>query len=136
MARGALLRRLVRARERMHAEMPSVLTLDELAGASGISRAHFAREFADTFGISPHQYLVGLRLDAAKRALAAGASVTEACLQVGFASLGSFSTSFHRRTGLSPSAWQKRARPLVQSLGMPRLFIPQCYLGAFVARAC
>ena len=127
MASGVVLQRLVRARDYVHAELAQGPTLVELARIAGLSRAHLAREFAATFGVPPHQYLVQLRIDRAKRALAAGASVTDVCLEVGFASLGSFSSSFHRRTGLSPRAWQKRSRPFVQSLGIPMLFVPRCY---------
>jgi AraC-like DNA-binding protein len=127
-ATGVVLQRLVRARDLMHAELGDKLTLTRLAKASGLSRAHFARQFAATFGVSPHQYLVRLQLDHAKRALAAGDSVTEVCYELGFESLGSFSTSFHRRAGMSPRAWQRIARPFVQSRGVPVLFIPGCYL--------
>jgi AraC-like DNA-binding protein len=127
MASGATLTRLVRARDLLHADPARGRTLDELARAAGLSRAHLARQFAATFGAPPHQYLLGLRLAAAKRALAAGSSVTDVCLQVGFESLGTFSSTFHRRTGLSPRAWQKVARPFVQSLGIPVLCIPSCF---------
>jgi AraC-like DNA-binding protein len=125
-ARGVVLQRLVRARDHLHAELERGPTLEELARTAGLSRAHFARQFADTFGMAPHQYLVALRIDAAKRALAAGTSVTEVCFEVGFESPGAFSTCFSRRTGLSPRAWQKRSRPFVQSLGVPMLFVPVC----------
>jgi AraC-like DNA-binding protein len=127
MAHGATLRRLVRARDLLHAEATRGPTLDELAGVAGLSRAHLARQFAQTFGVAPHQYLVQLRLDQAKRALAAGASVTDVCYQVGFASIGTFSASFRRRTGMSPREWQRAARPFVQSHGVPVLYIPGCF---------
>jgi AraC-like DNA-binding protein len=126
-ARGVVLQRLVRARDHLHAELERGPTLEELARTAGMSRAHFARQFADTFGVAPHQYLVALRIDAAKRALAAGSSVTDVSLQVGFESLGSFSTSFTRRTGQSPRTWQQQTRPFVQSLGVPMLFVPACF---------
>ena len=129
-ASGVVLQRLIRARDHLHAELAANHrgpTLEELAQTSGLSRAHFARQFAATFGVAPHQYLVQLRIDHAKRALAGGASVTEVCYELGFESLGTFSTTFHRRTGLSPRAWQKRSRPFVQSLGIPMLFVPACF---------
>ncbi|HUS32281.1 MAG TPA: AraC family transcriptional regulator [Kofleriaceae bacterium] len=133
MASGALLRRLVRARDLLHADAARNPTLDELAAASGVSRAHLARNFTQTFGISPHQYLVQLRLEQARRALAAGTSVTEVCHEVGFESLGTFSSTFRKRVGLSPREYQRRARPFVQSLGVPILYIPSCFLyGAHV----
>jgi AraC-like DNA-binding protein len=128
MARGVILQRLVQARDLLHAEAARNPSLADLAAEARISRAHFARQFAETFGVSPHQYLIELRLDRAKRALAAGASVTEVCYDVGFASLGTFSSTFRRRTGVSPREWQRAARPFVQSRGVPVLYIPGCFL--------
>jgi AraC-like DNA-binding protein len=122
------LRRLVRARDLLHAESQRGPSLDDLAREAGLSRAFLARSFNRMFGAPPHQYLTQLRLDQAKRALARGASVTEACLEVGFASIGSFSATFHRRVGMSPRAWQRRARMLVQNRGIPSLVIPACFL--------
>lgn len=127
MASGALLRRLLKARDLLHADVSRGITLDQLAAATGLSRAHLARQFADTFGVPPHQYLVQLRLDLAKRALARGATVTEVCHDVGFESLGTFSTSFRKRVGLSPREYQQVTRPFVQSLGVPILYIPSCF---------
>ena len=126
------MRRLVRARDLLHADLQRGATLDELAAASGLSRGFLARSFTRTFGVPPHRYLVDLRFEHAKRALARGTSVTEACLEVGFESLGSFSASFHRRVGMSPRAWQRRTRALVQSVGIPALYIPACFLHRYV----
>jgi AraC-like DNA-binding protein len=127
----ATLRRLIRARDALHARIQRGATLDELAAEAGLSRGLLARSFTRTFGVPPHQYLVQLRLEHAKRALARGTSVTETCYEVGFESLGSFSASFHRRVGVSPRAWQRQARGLVQSLGVPALYIPACFLEQF-----
>ena len=129
---GATLRRLVRARDMLHAEVQRGPTLDELAAEAGLSRAFLARSFGQLFGTSPHQYLMGLRLEHAKRALAAGASVTEVCYEVGFESLGTFSSTFRRRVGMSPRDWQRHTRALVQGLGVPSLWIPGCYLRKYV----
>jgi AraC-like DNA-binding protein len=131
----AVLGRLVRARDRLHADVQRGVTLDELAVESGLSRSVLARTFAETFGAPPHRYLVALRLEHAKRALAHGTSVTQACLEVGFASLGSFSASFHRRVGVSPREWQRRTRGFVQSIGIPALYIPACFLARFAPAA-
>jgi AraC-like DNA-binding protein len=83
----ATMTRLLRARDRLHdapTEAPSVAVL---AADVRLSRAHFLRSFAHAFGVTPHDYLTALRLDLAKRALARGASVTEACFDVGFSSV-------------------------------------------------
>src|SRR4051812_15810260 len=107
MARGVVLQRLLRARDVLHAELADRPSLERLAKIAGLSRAHFAREFASTFGVAPHRYLVQQQLDHAKRALAAGASVTEVCYALGFESLGTFSSSFRRRLGVTPREWQR-----------------------------
>jgi AraC-like DNA-binding protein len=125
---GPTLRRLVRARDLIHADSQRGPSLDDLAREAGLSRAFLARSFSLTFGTPPHQYLTQLRLDQAKRALARGASVTEACFEVGFTSIGSFSASFHRKVGLSPRDWQRQVRALVHVRGMPSLVIPACFL--------
>jgi len=131
---GATLRRLVRARDLLHAGVQTGPTLDELAQLSGLSRAFLARSFAEAFGLPPHQYLTHLRLEHAKRMLARGASVTEVCSEVGFESLGSFSASFHRRVGLSPRAWQQQMRRVVQCAGLPApVFIPSCFIAHYAA---
>lgn len=132
MASGATLKRLVRARDFLHAELRRNPTLDEVASAAGLSRAHLVREFAATFGRAPHQYLMGLRLAHAKQVLASGASVTEACYEVGLESLGAFSTTFRRLTGSSPREWQQSVRPFVQSRGVPSLVIPACFMNFYV----
>jgi len=123
------LRRAVRARDLIHASYQSTLTLDGMAREAGLSRYFFLRLFSAVYGATPHDYLTGVRVDVAKRALAAGASVTETCLEVGFSSLGSFSSLFARRTGLSPRDWQRRARCTIP---VPRLvqsaFVPACFL--------
>src|SRR5689334_3347836 len=124
MATGALLRRLIRARDLIHADVQRGPSLDDLATEVGLSRAHLARQFTAAFGCPPHRYLRELRIEQAKRALAAGTSVTEVCLEVGFESLGTFSSTFSRHTGYSPRQWQRETRPFVQSRGVPVLFIP------------
>ena len=76
-----------------------------------ISPFHFIRQFEAVFGVTPHQYRIDARLDAAKRLLAAGQhSVTDVCMEVGFSSLGSFSALFTRRVGEAPSAYRQRVR--------------------------
>lgn len=125
----ATLARLLRARDRLHDAPDAAPPLAALAAEVGLSRAHFLRSFALAFGRTPHDYLTELRLEHAKRALARGASVTEACLDVGFASLGSFSRLFAARTGLAPRDWQRRVRTVLPSAELwPAVWIPGCFL--------
>jgi AraC-like DNA-binding protein len=99
------LRRLCRARDRLEADECSVAAI---ARDVGISPFHFIRQFDAVFGETPHQYRTRARLDRAKQLLAGGASVTEACMEVGFSSVGSFSQLFTRRVGVAPSAYRRR----------------------------
>jgi transcriptional regulator GlxA family with amidase domain len=99
------LRRLCRARDLVETEDRSIAAI---ARDVGISPFHFIRQFDAVFGETPHQYRTRVRLDRAKRLLAAGASVTDACMEVGFSSLGSFSQLFTRRIGVAPSAYRRR----------------------------
>jgi AraC-like DNA-binding protein len=126
---GASLRRLLRARDLAHEAFDMPLLVDDLAVVAGLSRAHFLRSFAEAFGATPHEYLIRLRMEHAKRALARGASVTEACFDVGFSSLGSFSRTFSARVGVSPRAWQRRAWTAVPARDLwPALWVPGCFL--------
>ena len=105
-------RRLCQARERLRAaDQPP--TIAELALELGISPFHFIRQFEALFGTTPHQYRIQARLDRARELLATGRySVTRVCMEVGFSSLGSFSTLFTRRMGETPSQFRNRVLAL------------------------
>ena len=104
-----LARHLLRARDLMDRAYATQLDVAELARSACVSRAHFNRSFKETFGETPHRYLLTRRMERAKALLRAGElSVTEVCLAVGFTSLGSFSTQFRRFVGESPSAYRQR----------------------------
>lgn len=108
--RSETYKRLRRARDFMHGHCGEPLSLSEIARAASLSTYHFHRLFTKTFHERPHEYLTRLRLDRACRLLRRDdLSVTEVCLDSGFESLGSFSALFHRRTGLSPSQFRRRA---------------------------
>jgi AraC-like DNA-binding protein len=107
------LARLCRARELLRETPETAPSIRDIARDAGLSHCHFIRRFAAVFGETPHQFRIGARLDQAKLLLAAGEqSVTEVCLEVGFASLGSFSDAFARRVGVAPSAYRRRIRSL------------------------
>lgn len=102
-------RRLCRARERLQQLDDPAPTIADLAGEVQISPSHFIRQFEAVFGVTPHQYRIQARLDRAKQLLAAGdRPVTDVCMEVGFSSVGSFSSLFARRFGESPSAFRRR----------------------------
>lgn len=124
----AAFRNLCQARDLLAENSEPPLSIPEVARHACMSPFHFIRQFEALFGLTPHQFRIKSRLDYAKLLLARGNhSVTDVCMEVGFTSLGSFSDLFARRTGATPSAYQRRARVLVQIPGgFPQQLFPGC----------
>jgi AraC family transcriptional regulator len=105
-----LYRRLYRARDYIHASLHCPLTINDMAAVACLSHYHFLRAFKQVFNQTPHHYLTQKRLERAQFLLArTDHPVTDICFEVGFESLGSFSTLFRRHTGLSPRDYRKSA---------------------------
>src|SRR3954471_13960965 len=105
-------RHLVRARDLADARYADPLGVEDMAAAAGLSRAHFSREFRRAFGVSPHAYLLTRRLERAAALLRmTDRSVADVCVSVGLSSVGSFTTSFTRMFGASPTAYRARYPP-------------------------
>jgi AraC-like DNA-binding protein len=118
---------LLRAKDLVDARYREPLDVSELARAAHLSPAHFSREFRKAFGETPHQYLLTRRLERAAALLrATDRSVTEICFAVGLSSLGSFTSSFGRAFGCSPTAYRAAHPPAVA-----RARIPTCVLRAW-----
>lgn len=106
------------------------ICLTEISAQANLSPYYFLRLYKQTYGESPHEFLTRLRIERAKTLLARGShNVTEACFEVGFSSLGSFSSLFVQRVGLPPSEYRRHAR---SGILVPRdlrpLFVPTCFL--------
>jgi AraC-like DNA-binding protein len=114
----------VRAKDLADARYAEPLGVVDLARAARLSPAHFSREFRRTFGESPHQYLLTRRLERAA-ALLRGTdwSVADICFAVGLQGVGSFTTSFGRMFGASPTAYRARF-PSAAALAP----VPGCYV--------
>jgi AraC-like DNA-binding protein len=120
-------RHLVRAKDLVDARYPEPLGVEDLARAAGLSRAHFSREFRRAFGESPHAYLLTRRLERAAAMLrTTDHSVADICLSVGLVSVGSFTTSFTRTYGMSPTAYRASFPPATN-----HALIPACVLRAY-----
>jgi AraC-like DNA-binding protein len=120
-------RDLLRARDLADARYFEPLDVGDLARAAGFSRAHFSREFRRAFGESPHTYLLTRRLERAAALLRnTDRSVARICFDVGLQSVGSFTTSFTRTYGVSPTAYRA---------GFPKAadyaLVPTCVLRAY-----
>jgi len=87
----------------------SKLNLDLLSKLHFTSKYHLLRLFKKYYGFTPKQYLTDIRIAKAKRYLTEGHSVTATCFKVGFESLGSFSSLFRVKTGLTPRQFRKSA---------------------------
>ena len=123
----ALLRRLLRAKDRMDAASEEDWTIRRLAAASGVSEAHFARSFKAAFGLPPHRYLLTRRIERAKALLRdTGLPVIEIALQTGWESLGTFGRVFRDVTGESPTEHRNRQTPEQHMLNL----VPHCYVSA------
>lgn len=122
-----LLRRLLRAKDRMDAFSHEDWPIQDLASVSGVSEAHFARSFREAFGMPPHRYLLTRRIERAKALLRdTNLAVTAIAFDTGWNSLGTFGRTFRDVTGESPGAVRVRERGAAQGLGQ----VPACYLSA------
>lgn len=122
-----LVRRLLRAKDRMDAASHEEWPVARLARVSGVSEAHFARSFRDAFGVPPHRYLLTRRIERATALLRdTDLEVTEIASRTGWRSLGTFGRTYRDVTGESPLAARRRAR----ADAGPMAAIPSCFLRA------
>jgi AraC-like DNA-binding protein len=122
-----LLRRLLRAKDRMDAACHEKWPVRRLAQVSGVSEAHFARSFKKAFGVPPHRYLLTRRIERATALLRdTDLPVTEIAFHAGWESLGTFGRTFRDVTGGSPGVIRSRQRPIAHSLAS----VPACILSA------
>lgn len=113
-------RHLLRARDLADARYAEPLTVADLARCAGLSPSHFSREFRQAFGEPPHRYLLTRRLERAAALLRdTDRPVTEICFAVGLASVGSFTTSFHRVHGVTPTQYRAAFPPARRNLRIP-----------------
>ena len=122
-------RHLLRAKDLADARYFERLDVNDLARAAGLSRAHFSREFRRAFGEPPHTYLLTRRMERAAALLRnTDHSVAEICFSVGLQSVGSFTTSFKRTYGVTPTAYRVKFPPAAH-----QAIVPSCVI-RFYAR--
>lgn len=122
-----LLRRLLRAKDRMDAASHEDWPVRRLARVSGVSAAHFARSFKEAFGVPPHRYLLTRRIERATALLRdTDLSITDIAFQTGWASLGTFGRTFRDVLGETPGAVRAREKQKAQQPG----YVPACFVSA------
>jgi len=120
-------RHLLRAKDLADARYTDPLTVDDLAHAAGLSKAHFSREFRRVFGESPHAYVLTRRLERAAALLrTTDRAVADICFSVGLQSVGSFTTSFSRTYEQSPTVYRATFPP-----ANAHAVIPACVVRAY-----
>ena len=120
-------RHLLRAKDLIDARYREPLDVATLARAAHLSPAHFSREFRRAFGEPPHQYLLTRRMERAAALLrTTDRTVADICLLVGLTSVGSFTTTFGRTFGVSPTAYRAAHAPAITHIR-----IPTCVLQAY-----
>ena len=118
-----LLRRLLRARDRMDRAPHEAWPVRRLAQASAVSPAHFARSFKEAFGVPPHRYLLTRRIERAVALLRdTDLPITEVAFQTGWKSLGTFGRIFRDITGENPGSLRARERSVPHGRG----HVPEC----------
>ncbi len=123
----ALLRRLLRAKDRMDADFEAALTVADLAEVSGVSQAHFARAFKTAFGLPPHRYLLTRRIERAAALLRdTDLPIIEIAMATGWNSLGTFGRIFRDITGASPTDIRSQAQAQAHQLHP----VPHCFVAA------
>jgi transcriptional regulator GlxA family with amidase domain len=122
-----LLRRLLRAKDRMDAASHEDWPVRRLARVSHVSEAHFARAFRQAFGTPPHRYLLTRRIERATALLRdTELSITEIAFDTGWKSLGTFGRTFRDITGESPGTIRSRVRAAAEGLAG----VPACIVSA------
>ena len=122
-----LLRRLLRAKDRMDGAPHEDWPIRRLAQVSAVSEAHFARSFKAAFGVPPHRYLLTRRIERAVALLRdTDLSITEVALQTGWTSVGTFGRVFRDITGGNPGTLREREQSVPHGRGQ----VPECVVRA------
>lgn len=120
-------RHLLRAKDLIDARYREALDVPKLARVAYLSPAHFSREFSRAFGEAPHEYLLTRRMERAAALLRnTDRKVADVCLAVGLSSIGSFTRTFRRTFGLSPTAYRAAHPP-----ALSHVRVPTCVLQAY-----
>ena len=123
-----LYRRIAMAKIYIDSRYWDHINLDTISEEASFSKYHFIRLFKQTYGMSPHQYLISVRIDRAKLFLQSNKAISEVCFLVGFESFSSFTGLFKKVVGQTPSDYQKaQLKRRIEITHYPLKFIPNCF---------
>lgn len=125
-------KRIVEAKLYIDSHYHEKIDLNNISNQANFSKYHFLRLFKSAFGRSPHQYLIEIRLLAAKKLLKENNSVKEVCFKVGFESVPSFITLFKKRERITPHEFLKRNTQVEkEKTERPFSLMPNCFVENF-----
>lgn len=104
-----LLTQIIRSKKFIDNNYANDINLDDIAGEAFFSKFHFIRLFKKYYGVTPHQYLISVKVAGAKKLLKSGISISDACYAVGFESVPSFTKLFKTATGTTPLVCKSKA---------------------------
>src|ERR1700759_5172422 len=100
-------RRVIETIRLVESDAARPLELKEMASAAGMSRYHFLRLFRRLTGVTPHQYLISVRLRRAALVLTSSRRpVIAIALDAGFGDLSTFNKTFRAAFGLTPTRYR------------------------------
>jgi transcriptional regulator GlxA family with amidase domain len=103
--------RLKRVLAFIDAHLDENITLADLARSSNLSLYYFATLFRRSMGVSPHRYILNLRVSRARELLRnTGLSVLDVSLDLGFQHQNNFARAFRRITGMTPTGFRRNKR--------------------------
>jgi len=136
MASNSKLKKLNASRDYIADNYQAPLSLSEIAQYSYMSPYHFLRVFKDTYGETPNEFLIRLRVEQAKKMLITeGFRVSDVCEKVGYTSLGSFSSLFQKHVGMAPTLYRRKLWTLSsEAFRFPSQAVPACYAYHFLGK--
>lgn len=120
--------RIVQAKLFIDQHFEEPINLDHISSQANFSKYHFIRLFRRAFGRTPHQYLIGVRMEKARKLLESGEPVSRVCYMLGFESISSFTGLFKRYAAITPSAYKEKQACLKREMKeQPLRFVPACF---------
>ena len=122
-------KKICSGRDYLQEHYTDAFSLSKVANYSCMSPYHFSRVFTCVFGESPNTYVTRLRIEKAKKMLVMeNVSISDICTEVGYSSIGSFSSLFRKKVGISPSQYRRKLRSLSnETYRFPMQSIPLCF---------